>query len=119
MLLFLYRLSGIPWTEAQSLRSRGEDYRRYQAQVSAFIPLTARQRAESGAIAHVIDRALRTRPGARRAHPLRHPPPVRASPAGRRRGRPEIAQLRQRLPAARAGNQPDRDRDPTAANAQH
>jgi steroid 5-alpha reductase family enzyme len=39
MLLFLYRLSGIPWTEAQALRSRGEDYRRYQAQVSAFVPL--------------------------------------------------------------------------------
>lgn len=39
MLLFLYRVSGIPWTEAQSLRSRGEDYRRYQAQVSAFLPL--------------------------------------------------------------------------------
>lgn len=39
MLLFLYRLSGIPWTEAQSLRSRGEDYRRYQAEVSPFLPL--------------------------------------------------------------------------------
>ena len=39
MLLFLYRVSGIPWTEAQSLRSRGEDYRRYQHEVSAFIPL--------------------------------------------------------------------------------
>jgi steroid 5-alpha reductase family enzyme len=39
MLLFLYRVSGIPWTEAQSLRSRGEDYRRYQREVSAFIPL--------------------------------------------------------------------------------
>lgn len=39
MLLFLYRVSGIPWTEAQSLRSRGDDYRRYQRQVSAFFPL--------------------------------------------------------------------------------
>ena len=39
MLLFLYRLSGIPWTEAQALRSRGEDYRRYQAEVSPFLPL--------------------------------------------------------------------------------
>lgn len=39
MLLFLYRVSGIPWTEAQSLHSRGDDYRRYQAQVSPFIPL--------------------------------------------------------------------------------
>jgi len=43
MLLFLYRLSGIPWTEAQSLRSRGEDYRRYQAEVSAFLPLPPRR----------------------------------------------------------------------------
>lgn len=38
MLLFLYRVSGIPWTEQQSLRSRGEDYRRYQQEVSAFFP---------------------------------------------------------------------------------
>lgn len=39
MLLFLHRVSGIPWTEAQALRSRGEDYARYQREVSAFIPL--------------------------------------------------------------------------------
>jgi len=38
MFAFLYRVSGIPWTEAQSLRSRGDDYRRYQQQVSAFFP---------------------------------------------------------------------------------
>jgi steroid 5-alpha reductase family enzyme len=38
MLLFLYRVSGIPWTEAQSLRSRGDDYRRYQQEVSPFFP---------------------------------------------------------------------------------
>ena len=43
MLLFLYRLSGIPWTEAQALRSRGEDYRRYQREVSAFFPLPPRR----------------------------------------------------------------------------
>ena len=43
MLLFLYRLSGIPWTEAQSLRSRGDDYRRYQAEVSPFLPLPPRR----------------------------------------------------------------------------
>lgn len=41
--LFLYRVSGIPWTEAQSLRSRGDDYRRYQRQVSAFFPLPPKQ----------------------------------------------------------------------------
>jgi len=38
MFLFLYRVSGIPWTEAQALRSRGEDYLRYQREVSAFFP---------------------------------------------------------------------------------
>jgi steroid 5-alpha reductase family enzyme len=43
MLAFLYRVSGIPWTEAQALRSRGDDYRRYQNEVSAFIPLPPRR----------------------------------------------------------------------------
>ncbi len=43
MLAFLYRVSGIPWTEAQSLRSRGEDYRRYQREVSAFFPWPPRR----------------------------------------------------------------------------
>jgi len=38
MLLFLYRVTGIPYSEAQALRSRGEDYARYQRQVSAFFP---------------------------------------------------------------------------------
>ncbi|MES2306313.1 MAG: DUF1295 domain-containing protein [Gemmatimonadota bacterium] len=38
MLLFLFRLTGIPHTEAQALRSRGDAYRRYQRQVSIFIP---------------------------------------------------------------------------------
>lgn len=38
MLAFLYRFTGIPWTEQQALRSRGEDYRRYQREVSAFVP---------------------------------------------------------------------------------
>ncbi|TXK59164.1 DUF1295 domain-containing protein [Alkalisalibacterium limincola] len=38
MLAFLYRFTGIPWAEQQALRSRGEDYRRYQREVSPFIP---------------------------------------------------------------------------------
>ena len=38
MLLFLYRLTGIPFVEAQALRSRGDDYRRYQQETSAFLP---------------------------------------------------------------------------------
>lgn len=38
MLATLYRFTGIPFTEAQSLRSRGEGYRAYQRSTSAFIP---------------------------------------------------------------------------------
>ena len=38
MLLFLLRLTGIPYTEKRALISRGEDYARYQREVSAFIP---------------------------------------------------------------------------------
>jgi len=38
MLLFLYRVSGIPYTEQQSLKSRGEAYREYQRTTSPFIP---------------------------------------------------------------------------------
>jgi steroid 5-alpha reductase family enzyme len=39
MLLFLYRVTGIPYTEAQALRTRGQDYAEYQRKTSAFIPL--------------------------------------------------------------------------------
>lgn len=38
MLVFLYLLTGIPSTERQALRSRGEDYREYQRTTSALIP---------------------------------------------------------------------------------
>ena len=38
MLFLLLRVTGIPYTEKQSLRSRGEDYARYQREVSAFVP---------------------------------------------------------------------------------
>jgi len=38
MLLFLYRITGIPYTEQQALKSRGDDYRAYQAETSAFFP---------------------------------------------------------------------------------
>lgn len=38
MLHFLLRVTGIPTTEAQSLRSRGEAYARYQREVNAFVP---------------------------------------------------------------------------------
>jgi steroid 5-alpha reductase family enzyme len=45
MLVFLYRLTGIPYTEAHALRSRGEDYARYQRSTSVFLPLPPRHDA--------------------------------------------------------------------------
>lgn len=38
MLYFLFRVTGIPATEAQALRTRGDDYRRYQETTSVFVP---------------------------------------------------------------------------------
>lgn len=38
MLYFLFKLTGIPATEAQALRSKGDDYRQYQETTSAFVP---------------------------------------------------------------------------------
>jgi steroid 5-alpha reductase family enzyme len=38
MLFLIVRVTGIPPTEEQSLRSRGEDYRAYQRTTSAFVP---------------------------------------------------------------------------------
>jgi steroid 5-alpha reductase family enzyme len=38
MYLFLRFLSGVPFTEAQALHSRGEDYRDYQRRTSMFFP---------------------------------------------------------------------------------
>ncbi len=38
MFLFLWKVTGIPYTEAQALKSRGDDYRRYQETTSSFIP---------------------------------------------------------------------------------
>jgi steroid 5-alpha reductase family enzyme len=38
ILYFLLRVTGIPATEAQALRSRGEAYRRYQETTSRFVP---------------------------------------------------------------------------------
>src|SRR5262249_21935484 len=38
ILYFLLGVTGIPATEAQALRSRGDEYRRYQQTTSAFVP---------------------------------------------------------------------------------
>jgi len=43
MLYFLLRVTGIPATEAQALRSRGAAYADYQARTSPFIPLPPRR----------------------------------------------------------------------------
>ncbi|MCQ6261424.1 DUF1295 domain-containing protein [Alcanivorax sp. MM125-6] len=38
MFLFLWFVTGIPYTEKQALKSRGDDYREYQRTTSPFIP---------------------------------------------------------------------------------
>jgi steroid 5-alpha reductase family enzyme len=38
MLLFLFKITGIPATEQQAIKSRGDDYREYQRTTSAFFP---------------------------------------------------------------------------------
>jgi len=41
---FLFKVSGIPATEAQALRTRGDEYRDYQRTTSAFFPWFPRSR---------------------------------------------------------------------------
>jgi steroid 5-alpha reductase family enzyme len=43
LLALLFRVTGIPETEAQALRTRGDDYRRYQQEVSVFVPWLPRR----------------------------------------------------------------------------
>ncbi len=43
MLFFVLKVTGIPPSEAQAVRSRGEAYRAYQQRVSAFLPLPPRK----------------------------------------------------------------------------
>ncbi len=48
ILYLLLRVTGIPMTEEQSLKSKGDAFRRYQAETSAFIPWPPRRsRTES------------------------------------------------------------------------
>ena len=44
ILYLLLRVTGIPMTEEQSLRSRGDAYRRYQQTTSAFVPWPPKRR---------------------------------------------------------------------------
>jgi len=43
MYVFLRYLSGIPFTEAQALRTRGDDYRDYQRRTSMLFPWPPRR----------------------------------------------------------------------------
>ena len=43
ILYLLLRVTGIPLTEEQSLRSKGDAYRRYQQTTSAFVPWFPKQ----------------------------------------------------------------------------
>jgi len=45
MLYFLFRVTGIPATEAQALRTKGDAYRAYQRTTSAFVPWFPRRAA--------------------------------------------------------------------------
>lgn len=42
MLYFLFKVTGIPATEEQAVRSKGDAYREYQRTTSAFVPLPRR-----------------------------------------------------------------------------
>jgi steroid 5-alpha reductase family enzyme len=44
MTWLLTRVSGIPPLEREMLADRGDAYRQYQAQVSAFVPLPSRRK---------------------------------------------------------------------------
>ena len=57
MLYFLFKVTGIPATEAQALRSRGEDYRRYQQTTSVFVPWFKKSLADDS---RLVTRDLKT-----------------------------------------------------------
>ena len=44
MIVFLYKITGIPYTEKRAVASRGDDYRDYQRTTSAFVPWFPRKR---------------------------------------------------------------------------
>jgi steroid 5-alpha reductase family enzyme len=47
MLVLLLQFTGIPYTEKQAVRSRGEDYKKYQREVSKFFPWFVRKEQEN------------------------------------------------------------------------
>jgi Predicted membrane protein len=56
ILFLLVRVTGVPLSEAQSLRSRGDAYRRYQRSTSVFVPLPRRRAATQFATHDAGDR---------------------------------------------------------------
>jgi steroid 5-alpha reductase family enzyme len=48
MLVLILKVTGIPPTEARAVKSRGEDYKRYQRTTSAFFPWPPREEATDG-----------------------------------------------------------------------
>jgi steroid 5-alpha reductase family enzyme len=48
MFVLVRFVSGVPFTEMQSLKSRGDDYRRYQRETNAFVPWFPRTEAGGG-----------------------------------------------------------------------
>ena len=50
MLYLLLRITGIPPAEAQALRSRGDDYLRYQEATSAFVPWRPRRTRDAALV---------------------------------------------------------------------
>ena len=47
MLILVVKVSGIPTSEKQCLRSRGDAYRAYQRRVSPFLPLPPRKESSA------------------------------------------------------------------------
>lgn len=46
MLFFLFKITGIPPTEANALRSRGDAYRKYQRTTSVFVPWPPKEQSQ-------------------------------------------------------------------------
>ena len=57
MLYFLFRVTGIPATEAQALRTRSEDYKLYQETTSAFVPWFPRIKHHANYNTHCVTRS--------------------------------------------------------------
>ena len=104
LLVLLFKVTGIPETEAQSLRSRGDDYRRYQDEVSVFVPLPPRRKHGGDVIAdRVVARGILPDPLLRAAIAQNCRLRLRRE---RRRGLDALEEM-----VAAMSDGPDRDRD--------